>query len=602
IDANNIKAVPYPDRNSTYTWYADNIEIGTSITFPGYTISGSNQSVTIKLVAEPSQGCQPSEFSHVFSTNQSVAASYTQSATEGCGPLTVSFVNTSTSLTNATFRWDFGNGTTSSQTMPAAVTFQPDPTGKDTTYTVTLTATTLCGSNSITSTVFVKAKPISVFSPSRTTGCSPMTVTFSNTSPGGTNTYYYDFGDGTLLTKTDKSSVQHTYTTNVVKDFVVKMIAENECGRDESSYTIRVSPNTVLPELVVNADQKQGCAPFSVNFYNNSKGGNLFKYDFGDGATLLTRAAPEVVVHTFTAPGTYTITLTASNGCSDTTTTESVTVLEQPLTAFSADITLGCPGLPVQFRNTSVGGVSYIWDFGDGTTSNEFEPKHIFTGDQEYYTVSLTATNSLGCTATTTMNQYIHIVQPPVAQFNVAPSTLISIPDYTFRFEDESTNGPAIWAWDFGDGKTSILQNPSHTYPDTGKYVVTLRVTNQQGCFTTTFKTVTIVGVPGYLYVPNSFMPGSERPELRVFSAKGSGIKTWRMGIFNKWGQQLWETTKLNEGRPAEGWDGVFNSVPVPQGVYFWKIDVEFINGTAWKGMTYDSSAPKKTGVIHLLR
>ena len=602
IDGNNIKAVPYPDRNATYTWYADNVVIGTGINFPGYTISTSNATVTIKLVTTPSTGCLPDEMSHDFSTNPAVAATFTQSATQGCGPLAVTFVNTSTSLTTGTFRWNFGNGTTSSQVMPGAITFLPDPTGKDTTYTVTLTATTSCGTSSVTSTVFVKAKPIAVFSPSKTTGCSPMTVTFTNTSPGGTNTYYYDFGDGTLLTKTDKSPVQHTFITNTVRDFVVTMIAENECGRDQSSYNIRVSPNTVLPELVVNANEKEGCAPFRVNFYNNSRGANLFKYDFGDGSTVITRSAPEVVAHTFNTPGTYTITLTASNGCSDTTTTESITVLPQPLASFTADNTLGCPGLVVQFRNTSTDGVSYLWDFGDGTTSTEMQPRHVFTGDKEYYTISLTATNSLGCTYTAIMNEYIHVVAPPVARFNVAPSTLISIPNYTFRFENESTGNPTIWAWDFGDGVKSTLQNPSHTYLDTGSYVVTLRVSNQQGCFTTTFKTVTIVGVPGYLYVPNSFMPGSETPELRVFMAKGSGIKTWTLTVFNKWGQTLWQTNKLDEGRPVEWWDGVYNGIPVPQGVYFWKIDVEFINGTAWKGMTYDSKAPKKTGVIHLLR
>jgi PKD repeat protein len=602
LTAQNVKAVPYADRNGTYTWFANNVQIGTGINFPGYTITNSNELVDIKLVVTSSLGCSQAEFTHTFGTIQNVVPAFTQSTAEGCGPLIVNFVNTSASLVNATFRWDFGNGTTSSQVMPGPVTFLPDPTGKDITYTVTLTATNACGVNSVTSTVFVKAKPIAVFSPSKTVGCSPMTVTFSNTSPGETNTYYYDFGDGTLLTKTDKSAVQHTFITGAVTDFVVKMRAVNECGTDESSYTIRVSPNTVLPELVVNANEREGCAPFKVNFYNNSKGANSFKYTFGDGSTVLTTSAPEVVAHTFTTPGTYTITLLASNGCSDTTTTETITVLPQPLAAFTADITLGCPGLPVQFRNTTTDGVAYLWDFGDGTTSTEFEPKHTFTGAQEYYTVSLTATNNLGCTYTATRNQYIHIVPPPVAKFNVNPSTLISIPNYTFRFEDETTNNPTIWLWDFGDGTTSALQNPSHTYPDTGSYVVNLRVTNQQGCFTTTFKTVTIVGVPGYLYVPNSFIPGSAFPELREFRAKGSGIKTWKMSIFNKWGQVLWETTKLEEGRPAEGWDGVFQATPVPQGVYFWKIDVEFINGAAWKGMTYDSSPPKKTGPIHLIR
>lgn len=598
----NITAVPYPDRNATYTWYADGVQIGTGSDFPGYTIKVSNTTVVIKLLVTSSLGCTQDEFSHNFSTIENVLPAFTQSATEGCGPLKVNFINTSTSLTNATFFWDFGNGVTTTQVMPGQVTFQPDPLGKDTTYKVSLTATTSCGKVTVVSGVFVKARPIALFSPDKTVGCSPMKVTFSNTSPGGTNTYYYDFGDGTLLTKNDKSPVEHTYTTGAVKDYVVKMVAQNECGREETSYTIRVSPNTILPELVVNADEKEGCAPLKVNFYNNSKGASSFQYDFGDGTTLVTRSAPEVVTHTFTTSGTFTVKLTASNGCSDTTTTETIKVLPQPVVAFTGDMLLGCPGLVVQFKNTSSGGISYLWDFGDGTTSAEFEPKHTFDGSKEFYTITLTATNTLGCSNASVLTDYIHIVPPPVARFNVSPATVINIPDYTFRFEDESTGNPLVWFWDFGDKQTSILKSPSHTYLDTGTYVVTLRVTNQQGCFATTFKKVSVIGVPGYLFLPNSFMPGSETPELRIYKAKGSGIKNWRMSIFNKWGQDLWETTKLEEGRPVEGWDGSLKGAPAPQGVYFWKIDVEFINGMEWKGMTYDSSAPKRTGIIHLIR
>jgi len=601
INTSVITTVEYPDRNATYTWFANDVQIGTTPAFPGYILQNSNETVTIKLVVTPSTGCKTAEQIHVFSTNQNAAATYTQSATEGCGPLLVNFVNTSASIGEATFRWDFGNGTTSSLAQPGGVTYQSEPNGKDTTYTVTLTTITACGSASTSSTVFVKAKPISVFSPSRTEGCSPMRVTFSNTSPGGTNTYYYDFGDGTLLTKTDKSSVEHTYIVTATTDFVVKMIAENECGRDESSYVLRVSPQNITAELVVNANEKSGCAPLTVNFINNSIGASRFTFDFGDGGTLNTNR-PGTVQHTYTRPGNYTVTMTAINSCSEIATTETIEVLPQPAAAFDANNTLGCTGLAVKFSNRTQDGFSYVWDFGDGTTSDEFEPTHVYNGDQEYYTVTLTATNTLGCSITVSRNQFIHIVQPPRAAFNVNPSTVISIPSYTFRFEDESTNNPTLWSWDFGDGTTSSLQNPSHTYADTGKYVVNLRVTNQQGCFTTTFKTVTIVGVPGYLYVPNAFTPGDNVPELRIFKAKGSGIKTWRMSVFNKWGQTLWETTELNEGQPVQGWDGIYNGVPVPQGVYFWKIDVEFVNGLEWKGMTYDSKAPKKTGPIHLIR
>ncbi|MCX2482214.1 PKD domain-containing protein [Pedobacter sp. MR2016-24] len=602
INSNIISVREYPDRNATYTWFADALQIGTGPTFPGYTINSSNESVTIKLIVTPSTGCQNDEMSHVFSTNQSAAASYTQSATEGCGPLLINFVNTSASLADATFRWDFGNGSTSSSAQPSAITFQPEATGRDTIYTVTLTAITSCGTSSVTSTVFVKAKPVAVFSPSKTDGCSPMLVNFTNTSPGSTNRYFYDFGDGTpILEKTDKSPVSHTYNTTTTQTFRATLTVVNECGTDVRGYNIRVAPQNITPELVVDANEKEGCAPLLVNFDNNSIGATRFTFDFGDGGTANT-VSPGRVQHTFTRPGTYTVTMTAYNSCSEIATTETITVLPQPVADFNADITLGCAGLAVQFRNTTQDGFSYRWDFGDGTTSDEFEPIHTYDGEQEYYTVTLTATNTLGCSIAVIKNQYIHIVLPPVARFNVNPSTVISIPNYTFRFEDESTNNPTIWAWDFGDGTTSSLQNPSHTYADTGSYVVRLRVANQQGCSTNTFKTVQIVGVPGYLFVPNSFMPGGENPELREFKAKGSGIKTWKMSVFNKWGQTLWETTELNEGRPAKGWDGTFQGTVQPQGVFFWKIDIEFINGTEWKGMTYDSSAPKKTGVIHLIR
>ncbi|WP_246474764.1 PKD domain-containing protein [Pedobacter roseus] len=603
LTASNISATPYTDRNSTYTWFANGIQIGTGITFPGYTIANDNESVVIKLVVTSSLGCSSDETSHTFSTIQSVTAAYTQSAISGCGPLNVVFTNTSNSLTAATFNWDFGNGTTSNLAQPPAVTYQADPTGKDLTYTVTLKATTACGTTTQTSTVLVKAKPVSVFSPDKTTGCSPLAVAFSNTSPGNYTSYTYDFGDGSApLTVTDKNSVSHTYTTLAVRDYVVKMTATNECGSNESQYSIRVAPNDITPELVVNSNQLKGCAPLKVDFFNNTKGASTFVYDFGDGSTTVTHTAPETISHTFTQPGKYTITLYASNNCSNASTTETVEVLPQPSVSFTADKTSGCDGVTVKFKNTSTGAIGYVWDFGDGSpTSNTIEPTHTFNGPGKNYAVTLTATNALGCTNSTTIADYIRVVAPPVASFTVTPGNEISIPNYSFGFKDISTDAVS-WQWTFGDGAVSTLQNPTHTYANEGNYNVTLKVLNKEGCSSTTFQSVRIIGVPGFLNIPNSFMPASAKNEIKIFKAKGRGIKEWQMSVFNKWGQQLWTTTKLDDGAPLEGWDGTYNGQEQPQGVYYWKIEIKFINGSDWKGMTYDSSPPKKTGVIYLIR
>jgi len=597
----NVTATLFPDRNATYTWFADGTQIGTGAVFPGYTLANQNQSVVIKLAVTSSLGCKNDEIEHTFATQQDVKAAYTQSTTNGCGPLNVTFTNPSNSLTAATFKWDFGNGTTSNLAQPAAVTYQPDPTGKDLNYTITLTATTPCGTTTQTSEVLVKAKPLSIFSPDKTAGCSPFKVTFSNTSPGNSSSYTYDFGDGETLTVKDKNSVSHTYNTIAVRDYVVKMIATNECGSTESQYTIRVSPNSIVTELVVNSNQLRGCAPMKVDFYNNTKGASTFVYDFGDGSTKISNTAPEVVTHTFTKAGKYTITLHASNGCSNASTTEEIEVLEQPLVSFTADKTSGCEGMVVKFKNNSQNAIGYVWDFGDGTTSNAIEPTHTFTGSGKSFTVTLTATNTLGCTNTISIPNYINTVNPPVATFSVSPGNELSIPNYTFGFKDLST-GAVSWEWTFGDGSRSTLQNPNRTYAEDGVYSVTLKVLNKEGCSATTTQSVRIIGVPGNLNLPNSFMPASAKNELRTFKAKGQGIKDWKMSVFNKWGQLLWETTQLDDGAPLEGWDGTFKGQDQPQGVYYWKIDVKFINGSDWKGMTYDSSPAKKTGVIYLIR
>ncbi len=603
LAATNISATPYADRNASYTWYANNVQIGTGNVFPGYTIATDNESVVIKLVVTSSLGCNNDETSHVFSTFQNVTATYAQNVTAGCGPLNVVFTNISNSLTAATFKWDFGNGTTSNLAQPPAVPYQADPTGKDITYTVTLEATTPCGITSQTSTVLVKGKPVSVFSPDKTTGCSPLPVTFSNTSPGNYTSYTYDFGDGTApLTVTDKNSVSHTYTTLVVRDYIVKMTATNECGSNESQYSIRVSPNDIIPELVVNSNQLRGCAPLKVDFFNNTKGGSTFVYDFGDGSTTVTHTAPETVSHTFTEPGKYTITLYASNNCSNASTTETVEVLAQPNVSFSADKTTICDGVTIRFKNTSSGAIGYVWDFGDGSpTSNTIEPTHTYTGAGKNYSVTLTATNALGCTKTVTLNEYINIALPPTPSFTVSPGNELSIPNYTFGFKDTSV-GAVSWEWDFGDGAKSTLQNPSHTYANEGVYSVTLKILNKEGCSASIFQSVRIIGVPGYLNLPNSFMPASAKNEIKVFKAKGRGIKEWDMKVFNKWGQVLWETTKLDDGAPLEGWDGTYNGQEQPQGVYYWKIEVKFVNGSDWKGMSLDSAPPRKTGVIYLIR
>ena len=202
------------------------------------------------------------------------------------------------------------------------------------------------------------------------------------------------------------------------------------------------------------------------------------------------------------------------------------------------------------------------------------------------------------------MKDYIKVSSAPVIAFEVQPGEVIQYPNYKFTFKNTSTGDISSMSWDFGDGSpVSNSQNPEHSYPDTGSYNVKLIMASKFGCSSYVEKTVRITGTPGQLYVPNAFMPNSATTELRNFTAKGSGINKWHFRIFNKWGEMVWQTEKLDgNGAPGEAWDGTFNGKPAPQGVYFWEISASFKNGTEWAGMSYNNQEPKKTGPIHLIR
>lgn len=615
ITANNVKAVPYPDRNAVYTWYVNGAPLpGNTIAFPGYRIETAGTSVEITLKVTSSLGCsEATAIPHTFRTPDVLQAQFTMDKSEGCGPLTVNFTSLSAVPAGATFQWNFGNGQSSTSPTPPPITFLPDLLGDDKTYEISLIVSTPCGpSIPFLDTLLVRAPTRSVFAPDKTVVCSPMEVNFMNNSPDASNTTYtFDYGDGSPPDPrgTDKSTRAHRFPViDVIRIYRVKMTATGPCGPPvTTTQDIKVLPNKVIAALRVNGGKEKGCAPYTVTFYNRSKGADSFEFDFGDGSEKVSLSFPlDSITHTFERAGRFRVRMLASNGnCAfDLDESQEIVVDPSPVASFSADKTEGCPGLEVQFTNTSTDAVSYHWDFGDGGKGlDDPNPKYTFTGDKPDYTITLTVKNSLGCSNTVTMPNYIHMFQPSVADFTALPGLETSIPNYTFKFLDASNRKPDKWHWDFGDGFTSEEQNPTHTYDDVGAYTVTLTVSNQTGCPTTVSKIARITGTPGYLYVPNSFIPGSERIEFQQFRAKGSGLKSWKFSIFDKWGELMWETTKLDdEGKPVEGWDGTYKGVAMPQGVYFWKIDVQLINGSEWKGMTYDHSAPKRTGAIHLIR
>jgi serine protease len=219
-----------------------------------------------------------------------------------------------------------------------------------------------------------------------------------------------------------------------------------------------------------------GCAPLTVDFTDESSNNpTSWSWNFGDDGT----SSQQNPSHTYTDPGTYTVSLTATNeyGSDTETKTGYITVSGPPTADFSGSPTSGEVPLTVNFTNLSTGATSYSWGFGDNGSSTQANPSHTYT-EAGTYTVTLTATNSCGSDVETKTDYITVTCTPPTANFSGSP-TSGEVP-LTVNFTDLST-GATSWSWDFGDEGTSSQQNPSHQYTEAGTYTVTLTATNSCG-------------------------------------------------------------------------------------------------------------------------
>jgi PKD repeat protein len=246
----------------------------------------------------------------------------------------------------------------------------------------------------------------------------------------------------------------------------------------------------VYPPVAVDfaANPLSGTAPLTVSFANSSTNAILYLWEFGDTLTS-TEVSP---AHSYTQAGIYSVTLTAVglSGSETLTRPNYLTFYEPVVVEFSAAPLTGTIPLTVTFANSSTGASGYVWNFGDGITGTTISPTHCYT-QAGVYTVTLTA-NGPGGSDSLTQTNYIVAAAPLVAGFSASPLT--GPAPFTVTFTNTSTNA-TDYLWDFGDGITGTLFNPTHVYTQAGIYTVTLAASD--GAFTnfltqTHFITVTL--------------------------------------------------------------------------------------------------------------
>jgi PKD repeat protein len=252
-----------------------------------------------------------------------------------------------------------------------------------------------------------------------------------------------------------------------------------------------------------------------------------------------------------------------------------------PIALFEPD-TVGCTPLVVHFRNLSENAESYLWDFGDKTTSSEQNPTHTYNIAGNYI-VKLTVTNIAG---ESSHNGLITVYEKPTAIFNVYPTEVINNAQVVV-FTDFS-NYSVSWLWNFGDGTTSVEESPWHKYSAEGSYKITLRVTSKDGCIDSAmFKSPIVVNYKtGAIKFPNVFKWNGSGPtggywtdnqlDDNTFRPFFTNVIEYKLQIFNRWGVLLYESSELQKG-----WDGYFENTNLAlQGVYVWKAVGRFADGT----------------------
>ncbi len=428
-----------------------------------------------------------------------------------------------------------------------------------------------------------------------TIGCLPLKVDFKDTLAKG-KMYIWHYGDP-FNTKVDttyapNNSASHTYNNEGLYRVMLVSIDSATCNVSDTAYiTVKVGNNVVRPDF--NFTKLDSCASLRFRFDNITTAlrpvytNQTFTWDFGDGSARV-RMGFGSVIHTFPATGSYNVKLIVNDTsfCNSPDSVQHTVRINPNVKALFNTPTRGCvPYTPV-FDNVSLGGLSWLWDLGDNTTSTDFEPVHTYN-QVGSYNVRLIAYDSTTCNKVDTSAYFTITVYPiPTANFTWQPNPPVE--NTATQFTNLSI-GATRYFWDFGDGATSTDVNPSHLYNKTDTFAVTLVAFNDADCSDTVVLPVRTLILP-LIAVPNAFTPGrfsGNSYNNGIIKVEGFGIGKMNWRIYNRWGQLVFASSDVRQG-----WDGTFKGTLQPMDVYTYTLDVEFTDGQKLR----------KTGDITLLR
>lgn len=479
-----------------------------------------------------------------------------------CGSLTAEFTNNSYNA--ATYRWNFGDPTTTADTSssPSPAWTYPD-TGV---YVTTLIAysgiDSLCND---TVTGIVKVYPVFNADFSIVNNhCSPY-FEFRDQSYGigGVADFWsWNFGDNQTASIANPA---HTYT--LPGNYEVILIASTDSACLDTIRRVV----SVLQNPIAGFNTGLDTCAYTLELSNTSLFANNYYWNFGDSNADTLRHP----VHHYQQSGSYTVQLLAvtDSGCTDNKVIN-LTIPPLPEARFTYSVP-PCDSL-VSFSNLSDNAISYRWNFGDGDVSVDPAPIHVYEKAGSI-PVELIAVSPYGC-LDTIINE-IFFISYKEAGFNMRMDTCSGL----LHFEDVTRNA-VLYHWDFGDGDSSSLMHPVKSYTLNGEYTITLTVNNESACVDRIAKTNYYESPLGeLLFIPNAFTPNADGLNDNFIISLFRPCDVYGLIIYNRWGQKVFET----DDAASSFWDGSFEGGPAEEGVY-----VYLLRG----------SEMSKTGVLSLIR
>ncbi len=407
------------------------------------------------------------------------------------------------------------------------------------------------GECSATASGYIEEPPPFILSvPENIWGCNHDTLTINIAATGGTYPYQFHWNTG-----------DSTQTINVIVNGETQysVYATDANGCQTSTQTINVhTPDTLRIKATPETDS---ICPGEAVPINTTITGGLSPYNvyLNNVPTY-----PPIIVYPTSLSHTYTITV---NDVCGTTASDTVNigVFPVPVLSFSSDTTSGCPPLTVTFNNNSANPYYQAqWIFSDSTGYFDGDRiTHTFK-NPGHYDVTLTVTTDKGCKTSITSNDFIEVFENPIAEFSVKPTTVTIITPEVL-FINESQNN-IFSHWSFGDGDSSLAENPSHSYQDTGLYEVSLYVESDKGCKDTARYLLKVNDIFTF-YAPEAFTPDNDGVN-EYFQVFGHNIneKTYTLTIYDRWGEIIWQGHSLKDK-----WDGkAKGDKKIKPGTYIW--------------------------------